>query len=311
MNFYIGVTDNNWFRFLAERRPEEVNFWRPRATKAFRAVASGEPFLFKTHRPRSYIVGGGFFVRQSFLPLSIVWDTFGQKNGAASFDELFVQIAKYRGRDCGHELDPVIGCIILTSPFFFPEHDWIPEPEDWSPNLVQGKSYDTKGRIGASIWAQVQARLGRYTQPVIEDKPLDILEEGARYGAEQVICPRLGQGGFRVLVTEVYNRRCAVTGERTLPVLQAAHIKPYSRSGPHNIRNGLLLRSDLHILFDRGYLTVTPENRVEVSGRIREEYENGKEYYGLQGRKLMLPARTHQHPSREFLEWHNQNVFSS
>jgi len=53
-------------------------------------------------------------------------------------------------------------------------------------------------------------------------------------------------------VTDAYTRRCAITGEKTLPALQAGHIRPHAKSGPHEIRNGLLLRSDLHNLFDLG-----------------------------------------------------------
>lgn len=84
------------------------------------------------------------------------------------------------------------------------------------------------------------------------------------------------------------NRQCAISGERTLPVLEAAHIKPYTQSGPHATANGLLLRSDLHKLFDTGYLTITQDHRVEVSGRIREEFENGREYYRFRGSKLLI-----------------------
>lgn len=78
--------------------------------------------------------------------------------------------------------------------------------------------------------------------------------EGMRYGAEYLMRARLGQGAFRVMVSDAYQRRCAVTGERTLPFLEAAHIRPYTEEGPRVISNGLLLRSDLHTLFDRGYM---------------------------------------------------------
>jgi predicted restriction endonuclease len=67
-----------------------------------------------------------------------------------------------------------------------------------------------------------------------------------------------------------------VTGERTLPVLDAAHIKPYDQGGPHDPRNGLLLRTDLHRLLDSGHATVTPDLRFWVSERIREEFMNGR-----------------------------------
>ena len=92
-------------------------------------------------------------------------------------------------------------------------------------------------------------------------------------------------------------------------MLDAAHIKPFSASGPHDPRNGLLLRSDLHTLLDRGYLTVTPQLRLEVSGRIREEFENGRDYYALHGKALRLPAQAGLAPSREYLDWHASNVF--
>jgi putative restriction endonuclease len=120
----------------------------------------------------------------------------------------------------------------------------------------------------------------------------------------------LGQGAFRVLVTDAYQRRCAVTGERTLPVLQAAHIKPYGESGPHRVDNGILLRADLHILLERGYMTLTEALQIEVSHRIKEDFENGKAYYALQGKNLeVVPASAIERPSREFIHWHNEHRF--
>jgi putative restriction endonuclease len=111
------------------------------------------------------------------------------------------------------------------------------------------------------------------------------------------------------MVTDAYERRCVVTNERTLPVLEAAHIKPYSLNGPHEVSNGLLLRSDLHTLFDRGYITVTADKRLRVSGRIHEEFENGRDYYALDGHGIRLPVATNLSPSKELLEWHADTIF--
>jgi putative restriction endonuclease len=83
-----------------------------------------------------------------------------------------------------------------------------------------------------------------------------------------------------------------VTGEKTLPVLEAAHIKPYAIEGPHQVNNGILLRSDRHKLFDVGYVTVTPEHTLEVSPRLREEWHNGQEYNAHHGRRLNSCRRT-------------------
>jgi putative restriction endonuclease len=91
-----------------------------------------------------------------------------------------------------------------------------------------------------------------------------------------------------------------------LPVLEAAHIKPYNLEGPHKVSNGLLLRSDMHKLFDSGYITITTDYHVEVSKAIKEEFENGKEYYQYHGKELMyLPANSKDKPSIAYIRWHN------
>jgi len=112
-----------------------------------------------------------------------------------------------------------------------------------------------------------------------------------------------------VLVTDIYSRRCAVTGERTLPALEAAHIRPYSEGGEHNPSNGLLLRRDIHSIFDAGYVTVTPQFRFEVSKKIHDDFDNGKAYYAFHGREITLPSEPTQQPSLEELRWHNESRF--
>jgi len=114
----------------------------------------------------------------------------------------------------------------------------------------------------------------------------------------------------RAVVTSAWRRACAITREHTLPVLEAAHIKPVTEGGLQDFSNGLLLRSDFHRLFDAGLVTVTPEYKVQVSGRIREHWFNGKVYYRLQGQTLAsLPQDTRDQPSADLLRWHNENVF--
>jgi len=131
-----------------------------------------------------------------------------------------------------------------------------------------------------------------------------------RFGADYLARARLGQGAFRVLVTAAYARRCAITGKRTLSVLEAGHIRPYAKEGPHLVANGIPLREDLHKLFDDGYLTVTEDLRVEVSRRFKEEFVNGREYYRHHGQQLAnLPWAPADQPSAEFIRWHNKFVY--
>jgi HNH endonuclease len=309
MKIWVGVTDRDWFDRLSKQDPDEVNFWQPSGSRLFRVLEPGEPFLFKLHSPNNFIVGGGRFVRSSPLPASLAWDAFGEKNGVASYQDLLTRVRRYRRAD--NAVDPVIGCNVLATPFFLPRSHWIPVPEGWAPNIVQGKSYDTSTAEGAQLWQAVRDAVP--SQPGVQDPAVELPELNVeRFGSEYLTRSRLGQGAFRLLVIDAYQRRCAVTGEKTLPVLEAAHIKPYANEGPHQVRNGILLRSDLHKLFDVGYVTVTTDLRMEVSPRLREEWHNGKEYYAHHGKELsFLPLDPASLPSREYLAWHNQEVFKS
>ena len=203
MKIYVGITDNNWYKFLAKQQPDEVNFWQPGGKQVFRVLNPYELFLFKLHSPLNYIAGGGFFVRHSFLPVSLAWEAFGTKNGRQDYGEFRQAIYSYRSTNAISEPDPVIGCIILTQPFFWPESEWIPVPEDWKRGIQQGKSYDTDSITGRRLWNKVQEQLQKSS---LWDNHCGINEhEGDRYGSEQIIVPRLGQGAFRVMVTEAYN----------------------------------------------------------------------------------------------------------
>jgi putative restriction endonuclease len=310
MRFWVGITDGDWFRFLAARPDtEEVNFWQPSAGRRPFDLPAGTPFLFKLHaRDGGWIVGGGTLAKYSVLPIWLAWDAFGEENGAAPLDEMIARVQRYRRRAIDLHTDQ-IGCTVLTQPWFFERSDWIAAPPGWAPNIVQGRTSDTAEPAGLRLWRQVEEGMARSSlYGRLDESAGSGIAEG-RYGSPVIVTPRLGQGAFRVLVTDAYERRCAVTGERTLPVLDAAHIRPYSKLGPHELANGLLLRTDLHTLFDAGYLTVTPSMQLRVSRRIREEYKNGRDYYALDGRELRLPVPPNPPPSLEFLEWHADTVF--
>lgn len=301
MKAFVGVTDWDWFDLL-QRQPglDEVNFWQPSGSRLFRALQPGELFLFKLHSPRNYIAGGGIFAHSSLLPISLAWETFGIANGAEDFSQMRTRVEHYRRQGLNRFADYTIGCILLEQPFFLEETQWISVPADWKPNIVQGRGYDLTVEPGLTLWTRLQTARGAR---------LEVREEGARYGTPTLSFPRLGQGSFRVLVTDAYDRRCTITNERTLPALDAVHIKSYSDSGGHRVDNGLLMRRDLHALFDRGYVTVTPDLALEVSRRIREEFENGRDYYRLDGSLIRPPANPLHRPSVEYLEWHNEHVY--
>jgi putative restriction endonuclease len=305
MKAYIGVTDKAWFDTLSNLPDiDEVNFWQPGGNRLFQSLQPGELFLFKLKEPLNFIVGGGIFAHSTILPVSLAWESFQMKNGAHSLLELRSRLERLRGGARPSNDDYKIGCVLLEKPFFFPREHWFVPPE-WHPNIVQGKGYDLSSEIGRYLWRQLQERLaGKLFFQTRERETND------RFGPPVLIRPRLGQGSFRVVVTDVYSRRCAVTGERTLPVLEAAHIKPYAEGGEHEISNGILLRSDIHLLFDKHYVTVNQDLRFEVSRRIREEFENGRDYYKLHGTRLIMPEDPRDRPDKQQLLWHNDKLLT-
>lgn len=315
MKFWVGVTDNNWFNHQSSNQAEEVNFWQPGGRPPFKGAPIGMPFLFKLKRPYNHIAGGGFFVTFTTLPLSLAWEIFGPKNGAQSLNALRDLIAPLRSE---MKLNDEIGCAVLSNCFYMDQSAWVSDPPGWSSNIVQGKGYETNTPEGALIWEAVRAQLEQVDEPqrfATGDGPsLGVTEPpvGAKYGNPSLVRPRIGQSAFRVLVTEAYNKRCALTGENTLVALEAAHIVPYSDEGNHEVRNGLLLRADFHRLFDVGLVGVTPDLRIRISPRIRETWFNGKAYYRLDGQPLaVVPDRPELRPDGDRLKWHLENKFQS
>jgi putative restriction endonuclease len=211
------------------------------------------------------------------------------------------------------EVDPKkdfrIGCILVNEAVFFDEIDWVRMPNDFAGNIVQGKGYDLTAGEGQRIWMDCLERATRVRGVAVADSLDSPFAIPGGYGAPTLMKPRLGQRSFRIAVLDTYDRRCAVTNERTLPVLEAAHIRDFADVQQHSINNGLLLRADIHKLFDGGYVTVTPAYRFEVSRRIREEFENGRDYYKLHGTEIRLPVNVGDRPNAEFLEWHNGERF--
>jgi len=215
------------------------------------------------------------------------------------------------------QLDPAIGCIILNEPFWFPRELWVPAPANFPTTSPSGKGYAVAQPEARAVWESVVARLAdprAVMGPAIGAHPEteSRAQTGpeARYGAQYLTSSRLGQGAFSLSVLDAYGNRCAVTGERVRPVLEAAHIKPFSKDGPNVISNGLSLRADIHKLFDRGYVTVDKGYHFHVSSRLKSEFDNGIDYYRYQGSALsVVPKVLTDRPSDQYLEWHNDEVF--
>jgi putative restriction endonuclease len=308
----VGITDYGWYEFLLGLSGlDEVNFWTPSAHWGFRGEF-GAPFFFKLKaRYDNAICGFAYFARYARLPDWLAWEAFDIKNGCATLDAMRDRIGGIRERIDYRAPSPSneIGCILLAEPMFFAPNAWVQGPRDWPPANLRHKRYNLAAGEGLRIWEECRARTVASHATMLVSRPLPVLEDAPRYGAPQVVQPRLGQGIFRVAVMDAYSRACAVTEEHSLPALEASHIQPYAKNGPHEVSNGILLRADLHRLFDQGYVTITPKYRVEVSPRLKLDYQNGRSYYPLHGSLVSLPAAVDDAPSADYLRWHNEQVY--
>ncbi|NKK96542.1 hypothetical protein GFL95_36270 [Rhizobium leguminosarum bv. viciae] len=111
---------------------------------------------------------------------------------------------------------------------------------------------------------------------------------------------RLGQRKFRRNLINAYGGKCAMTKCDTLWVLEAAHISPYRGAKTNATTNGLLLRADVHTLFDLGLISVEPGNLLVRASRML----SGSPYEALDGKRLELPAKPTLHPNLKAIEYH-------
>nr|WP_274502949.1 HNH endonuclease [Xanthomonas campestris] len=128
--------------------------------------------------------------------------------------------------------------------------------------------------------------------------PLDS-DHDARVWAMRAVAQRRGQSFFRNQLLDAYGSRCAITGCSAKEVLEAAHILPYRGDHTDRVDNGLLLRADLHTLFDCLLLWITPENKVALASSLLTT-----DYLPLKGQTVRQPESKKNHPNPHHLREH-------
>jgi len=133
------------------------------------------------------------------------------------------------------------------------------------------------------------------------EKELDeFIIQDARSKQLKEISSRKGQGTFRENILRIYNKTCCITGSKVEAVLEAAHIIPYNGEISNHVQNGLLLRSDIHTLYDSGKLVINPENMHVILHS--DLYES--EYTSYAGKPIRLPNDKLHQPSKKALDHH-------
>jgi hypothetical protein len=150
-------------------------------------------------------------------------------------------------------------------------------------------------RLFRSSYAGAAANPGNAGQPQQATLPEMQTDNRSFAVAKQAV--RQGQQQFRQQLVRAYDGRCAVTGMRTNKVLQAAHILDYRGTQSNAVQNGLLLRSDIHLLFDNYLIGINPSGyRIEVADVIQDPG-----YAALDGKQLILPTDKAQRPNEQYL----------
>lgn len=154
----------------------------------------------------------------------------------------------------------------------------------------------TQGQPVLSIRERVKS--GKYRYP----KPGN--QEEANEKIASAINARRGQKAFRDLLLKEYESRCLITGANIVDLLEAAHIRPYCSGGTFELENGLLLRTDIHTLFDLDLIAIdTATMSVVISSELV-----GSEYDILNGKSLLFPPGKENIPDKEGLNDRRQEA---
>ena len=195
---------------------------------------------------------------------------------------------KVKPDDADHKAYPPVKCVYLVRKSTL-YNSSVPLSSLANPNIHFGH------RMTEEEFRDLQRLAGGTTEnhnfPSLPQSPLElerVLREVQR---------RLGQSDFKKRLIFVYNARCAVSGCDAVEALEAAHIAPYSVSASNDPSNGLLLRADIHTLFDRNLIGIDPESLTVAVGTVLKKTS----YCDLHGKQLALPADPAARPNAQAL----------
>lgn len=286
--FAISPTDNNWFNYLKQNELNSfVNFWTPTPWNV-RRLSSGDRLYFMLKAPIRKIGGFGEFYEYKNMSSDEAWEEFGHRNGRYSKLELSTIIRNYVAKNSNLGQVSIdthdIGCIVLKNCEFW-DTDKFLEVENYNisfeRSIVTLKYFDqldpfTETRGQASSFVPLN-------QPRIPDQAMRNI--------------RNGQGGFKGKMLRAYNNKCCISGETIPELLEAAHIQKYINSNSHHVQNGLILRVDLHKLYDNGLLFIDSDFVVHLSSVVEAEF-----YQQYNQKKISLPMFEFDYPSSTALE---------
>lgn len=295
--FAISPTDNDWFEFLKGVELNSfINFWTPTPWN-INSDNRISRWYFLLKSPIREIAGFGEFIEYKNLTANEAWIEFGQRNGCIDKDELLKRVQSYidkNSKEFGKTLiqpeDYKIGCIVLKNSQFW-------EPENYKKPKDYGIEFPTQV-VKFKYFPVEDPFFSAEQQSPSDFKLLDSLRESNKREINQ----RFGQSTFKGMLLKAYNNKCCISGESCPELLEAAHIQKYINKDSNHIQNGILLRVDLHRLFDSGLLWLTEDYRVQLSSEVLS-----LEYRIFNNKEVRLPILPSQHPSKLALKERARN----
>ncbi|GAA3461549.1 hypothetical protein GCM10018963_35620 [Saccharothrix longispora] len=192
---------------------------------------------------------------------------------------------RFRCGACGHEFsNPVVKIKAVTTFRSYHQTAWVDLPgqlqaEQLRELCLKPKSQHSIRQLDYQRFrVAVTESPGNPQMSPVEESLSQMLYGGHRRAIVRV---RIGQRSFRSNLLRKYGDQCAFTGPSPMEALEAAHLYSFAVEGKHRDDGGLLLRRDVHRLFDCGHLAVNPETlTIDVSESVRRYEEYGRLHGG-------------------------------
>jgi putative restriction endonuclease len=274
-------------------RPERVAFWQP-TPRHPNQIELGQRWYFK-ERGAPQIVGFGDYAGWESSSVTGLQAHFGPATGYATADDLLAALVLIAP---DFNASNAIGNVILEN--FTPFQE---------PVLLSSLGLDDL--TVPFVYIASDDPIAAYLGGLRTDAPaapflLRDPEAAKRAAAKRKV--RVGQAAFRRLLIDTYSHVCAFTGPQLEETLQAAHIQPYVDAESNHVRNGLLLRADMHVLFDLGLLTLSDDLRIQVSPKLKGR---APDVEGLHGVKAALKNSLAIEPSPAAIAFHRTEIYAS
>ncbi len=279
--FAVAPTDQAWLEYQRTNNfNDQINFWTP-SDWAIKALHPGDIIIFKLKGAGDLCGGYGTFLEYKYQSLNDTWDEFGRRNGFDNKEAFLYGLGAYQLSNKSPKTH--CGCIVLRDVIYF---DTPVKLSDYGivfkPQVVKFATYVEPFPMGSS------SDQGKFT----------LVSPGNKKKSKQQTTLREGQSQFHTEISIAYHHRCCISGETTPELLQAAHIQDYINRESNHIQNGLLLRIDLHSLFDNGLLYIDENYIVHISPLISSD-----DYKKFDNKKIALPDNQYSWPSLEALAY--------